>query len=39
MESLQYYTDKQDNIKVEDGLLKITAKREDFQGKTTLLLE
>ena len=30
---LQYYTDKQDNIKVEDGLLKITAKREDFQGK------
>ena len=30
---LQYYTDKQDNIKVEYGLLKITAKREDFQGK------
>ena len=30
---LQYYTDKHDNIKVEDGILKITAKREDFQGK------
>ena len=30
---LQYYTDKQDNIKVENGLLKITAKREEFQGK------
>ena len=23
---LQYYTDKHDNIKVEDGILKITAK-------------
>ena len=30
---LQYYTDKQDNIKVEDGLLKITAKYESFLGK------
>ncbi len=30
---LQYYTDKHDNIKVEDGLLKITAKYESFLGK------
>ena len=30
---LQYYTDKEDNVKVEDGLLKITAKREDYEGK------
>jgi beta-glucanase (GH16 family) len=30
---LQYYTDKQDNIKVEDGILKITAKYESFLGK------
>ena len=30
---LQYYTDKEDNLKVEDGLLKITAKREDYEGK------
>jgi beta-glucanase (GH16 family) len=30
---LQYYTDKQDNIKVEDGVLKITAISESFQGK------
>ena len=30
---LQYYTDKQDNIKIENGFLKITAKREEFQGK------
>tara|TARA_B100000989_G_scaffold259162_1_gene209245 strand:+ start:721 stop:1851 length:1131 start_codon:yes stop_codon:yes gene_type:complete len=30
---LQYYTDKEENIKVEDGFLKITAKRENFLGK------
>ena len=30
---LQYYTDKPDNISVQNGLLKITAKREDFNGK------
>ena len=30
---LQYYTDKADNIKIEDGLLKITAKYESFNGK------
>jgi beta-glucanase (GH16 family) len=30
---LQYYTDKLDNIKVEDGVLKITAISESFQGK------
>ena len=36
---LQYYTDKQDNIIVEDGMLKITAKREDFQGKLYTLQE
>jgi len=30
---LQYYTDKPDNISVQNGLLKITAKREDFSGK------
>ena len=28
----QYYTDRSDNVIVEDGLLKITAKRENFQG-------
>lgn len=28
----QYYTDSNDNVRVEDGLLKITAKREDFGG-------
>ena len=28
----QYYTDRQDNVKVEDGLLKITAKKESFEG-------
>ncbi|GAB5400814.1 MAG: hypothetical protein Aureis2KO_23990 [Aureisphaera sp.] len=28
----QYYTDRADNIIVEDGVLKITAKTEDFQG-------
>ncbi|MGB5818789.1 MAG: family 16 glycosylhydrolase [Saonia sp.] len=28
----QYYTDRTDNVIVEDGLLKITAKREDFMG-------
>ena len=30
---LQYYTDKEDNIRIEDGLLKITAKYESFYGK------
>ena len=30
---LQYYTDREENIKVEDGFLNITAKREDFSGK------
>jgi beta-glucanase (GH16 family) len=30
---LQFYTDKADNIKVEDGLLKITAKYESYEGK------
>lgn len=29
---LQYYTDRQDNIIVEDGMLKITAREESFQG-------
>lgn len=28
----QYYTDRSDNIIVEDGFLKITAQREDFMG-------
>ena len=30
---LQFYTDKADNIRVEDGLLKITAKYESYEGK------
>ena len=30
---LQFYTDKEDNIRVEEGLLKITAKYESFEGK------
>ena len=30
---LQFYTDKEDNIKVENGLLKITAKYESYEGK------
>jgi beta-glucanase (GH16 family) len=30
---LQYYTDKENNIKIEDGLLKITARYESFNGK------
>lgn len=29
---LQYYTDRADNVIVEDGLLKITAKKETYQG-------
>jgi beta-glucanase (GH16 family) len=29
---LQYYTNRPENIIVEDGMLKITALREDFQG-------
>ena len=29
---LQYYTNRPENIKVEDGLLHITARRESFQG-------
>lgn len=28
----QYYTDRLDNAKVEDGVLKITAKKEDYEG-------
>ena len=28
----QYYTDRADNVIVEDGLLKITAKKESFEG-------
>ncbi|WP_406682850.1 glycoside hydrolase family 16 protein [Seonamhaeicola sp. MEBiC1930] len=28
----QYYTDRLDNAKVEGGVLKITAKKEDYQG-------
>ena len=30
---LQYYTDDRKNLKVEDGLLKITALRESYKGK------
>ena len=29
---LQYYTDRLDNAKVEDGILKITAMKENYQG-------
>lgn len=29
---LQYYTDRQENITVEDGMLKITARKESFEG-------
>ena len=28
----QYYTDRPENVRVEDGVLKITAKAEDFNG-------
>jgi hypothetical protein len=28
----EYYTDRSDNVKVEDGVLKITAKKETFMG-------
>ena len=28
----QYYTDRSENVKVEDGFLKITAKKEDYKG-------
>ena len=28
----QYYTDRPENVKVEDGLLKIIAKKEDYSG-------
>ncbi|MCR8667850.1 glycoside hydrolase family 16 protein [Aestuariibaculum sp. M13] len=28
----QYYTNRSDNVKVENGLLKIIAKKEDYQG-------
>lgn len=28
----QYYTNRTDNVKVEDGLLKITAKKESYEG-------
>ena len=30
---LQYYTDRQENVVVEDGMLKITARQEQFQGR------
>lgn len=30
----QYYTDRPDNVRVEDGVLKITAKKEAFGGAT-----
>lgn len=29
---LQYYTDRSENIKIEDGMLHITAKKESFMG-------
>ena len=29
----QYYTDRTDNVVVEDGVLKIIAKKEDYEGK------
>ncbi len=29
---LQYYTDREENISVEDGFLKITAQKENFEG-------
>jgi beta-glucanase (GH16 family) len=29
---LQYYTDRSENVVVEDGVLKITARQEDFSG-------
>lgn len=28
----QYYTDRTDNVKIENGILKITAKKENFSG-------
>jgi beta-glucanase (GH16 family) len=31
-QELQYYTDRPENIKVEDGMLHITARRESFSG-------
>lgn len=31
-QELQYYTDREDNLQVSDGTLKITAKREDYEG-------
>lgn len=30
---LQYYTDRQENVVVEDGMLKIIARQEQFQGR------
>ncbi|HKK88484.1 MAG TPA: glycoside hydrolase family 16 protein [Saprospiraceae bacterium] len=30
---LQYYTDRPENVVVEDGMLKITARREQFEGR------
>lgn len=30
---LQYYTDRPENVVVEDGMLKITARQEQFQGR------
>jgi len=29
---VQYYTDRSDNVTITDGMLKITAKKEDYQG-------
>lgn len=31
-QELQYYTDRPENVKVEEGILTITAQRESFQG-------
>jgi beta-glucanase (GH16 family) len=33
-QELQYYTDRPENVVVEDGMLKITAIQEDFEGAT-----
>ena len=34
----QFYTDKLYNVRIEDGILKITAKKENFNGKYCYLL-
>lgn len=31
-QELQYYTDRSENVKLENGMLKITAKKENFNG-------